>query len=72
MRRIFGGLLLTALVLSSANAARGAVLYSEDFETDPTANWTINNGTTDSLVDYHYDYSGIGIPAAPGGASTFG
>lgn len=72
MRRFFGGLLLTALVLSSANAAHGALLYSENFETDHTANWTTNNGTTDSLVDYHYDYSGIGVPAAPGGGSTFG
>lgn len=73
MRRFFGGLLLTALVLSSANATRAAVLYSEDFDIDNSLNWTTNDpGVTDVLVDYHYDYSAIGVSAAPGGASTVG
>lgn len=72
MRRFFSGLLLTALILSSANAARAA-LYSENFDVDNSVNWTTNDpGVTDILVDYHYDYSAIGVTAAPGGGSTIG
>ena len=72
MRRFFGGLLLAALVLSSSNAAQAA-LYSENFDVDNTVNWTTNDpGVTDILVDYHYDYSAIGVGAAPGSASTLG
>lgn len=72
MRRFFGGLLLTALVLSSASTARAA-LYSQNFDTDDTVNWTTNDpGVTDTFVDYFYDYSAIGVTAAPGGVTTRG
>lgn len=48
-------------------------LYSEDFEVDPTANWTVNDpAATDIEVDFFYDYSAIGVPPAPGGLTTRG
>lgn len=50
----------------------GASLYSETFEVDPSANWTMNAGVSDAAVDYFFDYSAVGIPAAPSGAGTRG
>jgi hypothetical protein len=51
----------------------GAPLYSENFDVDPTAAWTVNDpGLSDILADFHYDYSAIGVPPAPGGATTRG
>ena len=59
------------------------VLFSESFDTDPTANWTVNSfvgGTTSSggsavnAANFFFDYSTVGIPAAPNaiGGSTRG
>lgn len=50
-----------------------ADLFSEDFNTDHTSNWTVNDpALSDIIADFHYDYSAIGIPAAPNGSGTFG
>jgi hypothetical protein len=47
------------------------ILYSEDFDADPTANWTVNDpGITDIVADFFYDYSAIGVPPAPNGSGT--
>ena len=73
MQSFFNILLATAVILSGANAALGDVIFTENFNTDHTANWTTNNpGVTDIGVDYFYDYSAIGVSAAPGGAGTVG
>lgn len=62
-----------ALAVSLAATGRATVLYTQDFDVDDTANWTVNDpALSDILVDFHYDYSAIGVPAAPGGASTRG
>lgn len=50
-------------------------LYSENFDIDPTANWTVNipaSPVTDVIADFNYDYSAIGVPPAPGGSTTRG
>ena len=60
-----------ALVASLAPVA-GAALYSENFEIDPTASWTVNGGPSDEAADFFFDYSTVGIPAAPSGAGTRG
>jgi hypothetical protein len=63
------------LLLSAAVLAPGisqAALYTQDFNVDDTANWTVNNGPTDQLADFFYDYSAIGVPAAPNGTGTRG
>jgi hypothetical protein len=58
-----------ALVAQSSSGA----LFSTDFNTDQTANWTVNDpGLSDSIANFYYDYSAIGVPAAPGGSGTRG
>lgn len=49
-------------------------LFWEDFDADPTANWTVNDGPTDEAADFFFDYSTVGIPSAPNstGGSTRG
>jgi hypothetical protein len=44
----------------------------ENFEADPTANWTVNNATSDEAHDFFFDYSTVGIPLAPSAAGTHG
>jgi hypothetical protein len=73
---------VAALMLAATPVVTSAsVLYSEDFDTDHTANWTFNSsisGDTASqsdaggAADFYFDYSTVGIPAAPGGSSTRG
>ncbi len=47
-------------------------LFQEDFNIDNTANWTVNASPTDYIADFYYDYSQIGVPAAPNGTGTRG
>jgi hypothetical protein len=50
------------------------VLFSEDFDLDHSADWTTlsasTNGVLDSTVSWSYDYSALGIPAAPHGSGV--
>ena len=48
----------------------GEVLFTENFDTDPTANWLVNLGPTDGVADFFFDYSTVGIPPAPHSAGT--
>jgi len=52
----------------------GAVMFSENFDVDPTANWTLNGGPSDEAANFFFDYSTVGIPSAPGsvGGTTRG
>jgi hypothetical protein len=61
-------------VLLVANTSRATTLYSNDFEVDTSASWTVNKGpaTTDEAHDFFFDYSTVGVPAAPSGAGTRG
>ena len=68
----FGGAVLMATFLLPG-LALGTPLYVERFDVDPTASWTVNDpGLSDVLADFHYDYSAIGVPPAPGGTTTIG
>jgi hypothetical protein len=63
------------LALAVADAAPAAVLYSQNFDVDDSANWAVNKGpaTTDEAHDFFFDYSLAGIPSAPNsGGSTRG
>ncbi|MCA9260332.1 MAG: hypothetical protein KDA61_14070 [Planctomycetales bacterium] len=72
-RRLTSFFAALAIAYGVHDACRAVELYSENFDVDNTANWTINDsGTTDTLADFYYDYSAIGVPAAPGGVSTTG
>ena len=54
-----------ALVCASV-ASSGAVLYSQNFDVDDTANWTVNNNNSGTnAANVFYDYSTVGIPSAP-------
>ena len=63
-----------AAVLGFAGAFIAAPFYANDFEVDDSANWTINKGpaTTDEAHNFFFDYSTVGVPAAPSGAGTRG
>jgi hypothetical protein len=58
--------------LASSNVSFAAAMYSQDFETDDTVNWTVLSSTTDYVADFFYDYSAIGAPSAPSGTGTRG
>ncbi len=58
-------------LLFAAMPAVGS-LYTQDFEVDSTALWTLNNGPSDAAADFFFDYSTVGIPAAPNGTGTRG
>lgn len=62
-----------ALFCGLTLAAPAQILYQQDFNTNDTANWIVNNpGLSDILVDFFHDYSAIGVPSAPGGTGTRG
>ena len=67
-------IIISVLAIAVAAGSASASLYSENFEVDPTANWTVNKGpaTTDEAHNFFFDYSTVGIPAAPSGAGTRG
>lgn len=58
-------------VLSCLPAAALGSLYTQDFEVDSTATWTINDpAISDTASDFFFDYSTVGIPAAPNSGGT--
>jgi hypothetical protein len=64
------------LVFSVAGGASAAILYSDNFNVDSSANWTVNvapaaNASTQQAT-FAYDYSAMGIPPAPGSSDTLG
>jgi hypothetical protein len=66
-------LLVVGFVAQSATAV---VLFSDNFNTNTSANWTKNavpapNAATQT-AEFAFDYSPFGIPPAPGSADTLG
>jgi hypothetical protein len=68
--------MLAAAVLCAPVASRAAILFSDDFSTDDSASWNINAAPTANAgtqqAKFAFDYSGFGIPAAPGSSDTKG
>jgi hypothetical protein len=62
----------TALALFAAGPAFSAVLYSQNFEVDPSASWTVNSSPTDAAANFFFDYSTVGISSAPSAPGTRG
>src|SRR5687768_1137241 len=69
-------LILAAVVVYriAPSARTQEVLFSEDFDTDSTAEWSFNSTEGDAADDavnqeanFFFDYSTAGIPPAPGG-----
>ena len=46
--------------------------YSNNFEVDTTASWTLNSGLSDEAASFFFDYATVGIPAAPSGPGARG
>lgn len=64
---------LLAVCLLGPAAPTFGQLFEQDFSSDSTASWTVNNPMlSDILVDFFYDYSLIGVPTAPNGTGTRG
>lgn len=63
--------LATTLTFVLAGQA-AASLYDQNFEVDSSASWTLNNGPSDAAANFFFDYSTVGIPAAPSGPGTRG
>jgi hypothetical protein len=60
-----------------ASRASGATLYSDNFNVDSSASWTINKAPTATdpnkqKAEFAFDYSVFGIPPAPGSGDTLG
>jgi hypothetical protein len=66
MRRTRLALVASAIACAPA-VCHAAVLYSEDFESVDTAanNWALNRQTPFNAGEVGFDYSTVGIPAAP-------
>ena len=60
-------MLVAAALPFFSMAVIAAPVYTENFDADHTANWTVNKGpaTTDEAHDFFFDYSTVGIPSAP-------
>jgi hypothetical protein len=56
--------------------ASAQVLFSDNFNVDSSASWTVNVAPAANAslqqATFAFDYSGFGIPAAPGSSDTFG
>lgn len=66
--------IIPALIIACLSSTTShAQLFSENFNVNNTANWTVNDpALSDIGVDFFYDYSSIGVPAAPNGSGTRG
>jgi hypothetical protein len=60
-----------ALALQLAPSAAMGQVFVENFEVDPTSDWTVNKdpATTDEAHNFFFDYSTVGIPLAPNSAA---
>jgi len=65
-------MLVAAALPFFSMAVIAAPVYTENFDADHTANWTVNKGpaTTDEAHDFFFDYSTVGIPSAPNSGGT--
>lgn len=48
----------------------GAPLFSDDFDTDTSGSWTVKTSNGDSDAAFAFDYSTLGVPAAPHSTGT--
>lgn len=44
--------------------------YSDDFDSDTSAAWTVNTSGVDTAYQFAYDYSADGVPPSPNGGGT--
>ncbi len=56
---------ITSSVVSLAVYPPQATVFSDDFEANTAANWNVNKSSADNAAAFSFDYSALGIPAAP-------
>ena len=61
---------VAAASLFSAVTTHGQTLFQDNFDTPSAANWTVNSGFAGDTATIGFDYSTLGIPAAPNSAGT--
>jgi len=68
------GLVIASLLLATPAGVFSQILFSDDFDTDTSGSYTINKSSADTLAEFEFDYSAVGIPSAPNsiGGSTLG
>src|SRR5688500_7684455 len=69
LTRILAG----ATVLAALPAQAVGPYFSDNFDTDSSSLWTVNRAAANSagnFATFNFDYSTIGIPAAPGSGGT--
>lgn len=71
MKRTLVAALVAGTVASIAPTASGQA-YHQTFEVNSTATWTVNGGPSDEAANFFFDYSTVGIPAAPSAPGTRG
>ena len=59
-----------AVALAMPTSGHAAVIFTDDFETDTSANYNINSSGGNNAATFAFDYSTIGIPPAPNSAGT--
>ena len=65
MKRTLILTLSVGLLAACGNSLSAALLISDDFEVDSSANYTVvDDGTPDGTVNFGYDYVAAGIPLA--------
>jgi len=64
----------TVVIFNDDLPAAVGTLFSDNFESDSSANWNINAAHANDLATFAFDYSTVGIPPAPHttGATTRG
>jgi hypothetical protein len=55
----------TSSVVSLTVYPPQTTVFSDNFDTNSSANWVVNKSSTDTRVTFAYDYSALGIPPAP-------
>lgn len=61
---------LALSALLAAGFAQADVLFSDGFDSDSSAGWSVFTSQADTAATFGYDYSADGIPAAPNSAGT--
>jgi hypothetical protein len=54
------------VVIRNDDLPPGQLVFSENFNANPAANWAVNQGPGDGVADFAFDYSTVGVPPAPG------
>jgi GH25 family lysozyme M1 (1,4-beta-N-acetylmuramidase) len=56
---------VTSSVVSLIVYPPQVTVFSDNFDTDSSANWQLNESSSDNSVAFAFDYSTLGIPSAP-------